>query len=167
MPNLPQPVRARVQWHTGKYLTTGSWNKVCPDLQYIDILGEILYQGQFEANCMRSLNLQLERDRHSQLSRTAMNWHQPLLVPAGPQFYVLYVCMPSHFSPVQLFADLWTLACQAPLSFGFSRQEYWSESPCPSPGGEGIQACVWAQSPRQGEILLETRISASKVHIFT
>ena len=29
---------------------------------------------------------------------------------------------------------LWTVACQAPLSVGFSRQEYWSGLPCPTPG---------------------------------
>ena len=29
-------------------------------------------------------------------------------------------------------AILWTVACQAPLSMGFSRQEYWSGLPCPS-----------------------------------
>ena len=29
----------------------------------------------------------------------------------------------------------WTVACQAPLSMGFSRQEYWSGLPFPSPGG--------------------------------
>ena len=29
---------------------------------------------------------------------------------------------------------LWTVAFQAPLSMGFSRQEYWSGLPCPSPG---------------------------------
>ena len=29
---------------------------------------------------------------------------------------------------------LWTVACQASLSMGFSRQEYWSELPCPPPG---------------------------------
>ena len=29
---------------------------------------------------------------------------------------------------------LWTVAHQAPLSMGFSRQEYWSELPCPPPG---------------------------------
>ena len=29
---------------------------------------------------------------------------------------------------------VWTTACQAPLSMGFSRQEYWSEVPCYSPG---------------------------------
>ena len=27
----------------------------------------------------------------------------------------------------------WTIACQAPLSVGFPRQEYWSELPFPSP----------------------------------
>ena len=34
------------------------------------------------------------------------------------------------FSCVQLFATLWTLSLQAPLSMGFSRQEYWSGLPC-------------------------------------
>ena len=29
---------------------------------------------------------------------------------------------------------LWTVACQAPLSMGSSKQEYWSVLPCPSPG---------------------------------
>ena len=29
-------------------------------------------------------------------------------------------------SRVRLFATPWTVACQAPLSMGFSRQEYWS-----------------------------------------
>ena len=37
-------------------------------------------------------------------------------------------------SRVQLFATLWTVACQAPLSMGFSRQECWSRLPFPSPG---------------------------------
>ena len=40
----------------------------------------------------------------------------------------------SHFSRVWLFATLWTVAHQAPLSMGFSRQEYWSGWPCPPPG---------------------------------
>ena len=42
--------------------------------------------------------------------------------------------MLSRFSLVQLFATLWTVACQAPLSMGFSRQEYWSGLSCPPPG---------------------------------
>ena len=34
---------------------------------------------------------------------------------------------------VQLFAILWTGACHSPLSMGFSRQEYWSRLPFPTP----------------------------------
>ena len=37
-------------------------------------------------------------------------------------------------SRVQLFGTLWTVAHQAPPSMGFSRQEYWSGLPFPSPG---------------------------------
>ena len=37
-------------------------------------------------------------------------------------------------SHVQLFATPWTVAYQAPPSMGFSRQEYWSGLPFPSPG---------------------------------
>ena len=44
------------------------------------------------------------------------------------------VCVPSRFSHIQLFATLWTVAHQAPLSTGFFRQEYWSGLPCPPPG---------------------------------
>ena len=33
--------------------------------------------------------------------------------------------VPSCFSYVCLFATLWTVACQAPLSMGFSKQGYW------------------------------------------
>ena len=40
----------------------------------------------------------------------------------------------SHFSRVQLSANLWTIAHQAPPFMGFSRQEYWSGLPCPPPG---------------------------------
>ena len=41
--------------------------------------------------------------------------------------------MLSLFSHVWLFATLWTVAYQAPLPIGFSRQEYWSGLPCPPP----------------------------------
>ena len=44
------------------------------------------------------------------------------------------VCVPSRFSYVQLFETPWTVAHQAPLSMGFSRQEYWRGLPCPPPG---------------------------------
>ena len=42
-------------------------------------------------------------------------------------------CMLIHFGRVRLLATLWTVTHQAPLSMGFSRQEYWSGLPCPPP----------------------------------
>ena len=42
-----------------------------------------------------------------------------------------YACV---LSCVLLFATLWTVTCPAPLSMGFSRQEYWSGLPFPPPG---------------------------------
>ena len=48
--------------------------------------------------------------------------------------YIEDVCVLSHFIRVQLIVTLWTVAHQAPLSMGFSRQEYWSGLPCPPPG---------------------------------
>ena len=50
--------------------------------------------------------------------------------PPGKPFLKYEVLLLSF---VRLFASPWTVACQAPLSMEFSRQEYWSGLPCPSP----------------------------------
>ena len=46
----------------------------------------------------------------------------------------LSVCVLRRFSHVQPFATPWSVACRAPLSKGFSRQECWSGLPCHPPG---------------------------------
>ena len=46
----------------------------------------------------------------------------------------VYVCVCESLSRVRIFATPWTVAHQAPLFMGFSRQEYWSGLPFPSPG---------------------------------
>ena len=46
---------------------------------------------------------------------------------------VCYACVLSHFNRVWFFETLGTVAQQAPLSMGVSRQEYWSGLPCPPP----------------------------------
>ena len=46
----------------------------------------------------------------------------------------MHACVLSCFSHIQLFNILWSVARPAPLSMGFSRQEYWSGLPCPPPG---------------------------------
>ena len=53
--------------------------------------------------------------------------------PTAKAISYMYTCA-QRFSCVQLSVTLWTVARQAPLSTGFSRQEYWSGLPCPPPG---------------------------------
>ena len=48
-------------------------------------------------------------------------------------FMIMCACMLSHFSCVRLFSTAWSIAHQAPLSMGFSRQGYWSGLPYPLP----------------------------------
>ena len=49
-----------------------------------------------------------------------------------PVLRLLLLLLLSRFSRVRLCATPWTAAYQAPLSVGFSRQEYWSGVPSPS-----------------------------------
>ena len=43
----------------------------------------------------------------------------------GTSLSEVRACLLSHFSPVQLFVTPWTVACQALLFMGSSRQQYW------------------------------------------
>ena len=47
-------------------------------------------------------------------------------------YFTLLKC--ESLSRIHLSVTSWTVACQAPLSVGFPRQEYWSGLPFPSPG---------------------------------
>ena len=68
----------------------------------------------------------------------------------------MYMCMLSHFSFIQLFEALWTVVYQVPLSLRFSRQEYQSGLPCPSPGDfpdPGIESTSPASPALQADSL--------------
>ena len=61
-------------------------------------------------------------------------------------------------SRVRLFATPWTVAYQAPLSMAFSRQEYWSGLPFPSPGDlpdPGIEP--WSPAFQEDTLISEPR----------
>ena len=74
---------------------------------------------------------QLDLRWREQSERTSQRrWH---LLWGLKQEHVC-ACVLSCFSLVQLFMTLWAVAHQAPLSMGFSRQEYWSGLPCSFPG---------------------------------
>ena len=75
---------------------------------------------------------------------------------------------------VRLFAIPWTVAHQAPPSMGFSREEYWSELPFPSPGDlpdlgiEPSSPALQADSlppSHQGGPYSKTRIALVKVKV--
>ena len=79
-------------------------------------------------------------------------------------------CVLNGFSCIQLFVMLWTVAHQASLSMGFSRQEYWSGLPClplgnlPDPGREPM----FLKSPAlAGRIFSTSTTWESQVKVYT
>ena len=75
------------------------------------------------------------------------------------------VCMLSHFSCVRFFSTPWTIAHQAPLSMGFSRQEYYIGFPCPPPGdlaNPGIEPASPVTPALQADSLLLSYWGSSK-----
>ena len=60
---------------------------------------------------------------------------------------MLLLLLLSHFSCVRILATPWTAAYQAPLSMGFSRQEYWSGVPLPSPTRENMSQLIIEKRP--------------------
>ena len=53
---------------------------------------------------------------------------------SADSYKIIHIPAMSLLSRVRLFVTSWTVADQAPPSMGFSRQEYWSGLPFPSPG---------------------------------
>ena len=80
-----------------------------------------------------------------------------LRLPRTPDWaniwYLLLLLLRSHFSHAQFFATQWTVACQAPLSMGFSQQEYWGGLLLPTLGDLpelGIEPVSPAAAPLAG-----------------
>ena len=86
----------------------------------------IIYQWLQQLKCPVWLNSLVEETSdnitHHSFSLTIKN------------VYLIPPCVLSHFSHVRLSATLWTVVCQAPLSMGLSRQEYWGGLQCLPPG---------------------------------
>ena len=80
------------------------------------------------------------RTREHRVAEKCWTWRQGHPASQGQSWDVMSdpsnpnVSMLSSFSCVRLFMASWTVVHQAPLSMGFSKQEYWSGLPCPPPG---------------------------------
>ena len=78
----------------------------------------------------------------------------------------MHSCLLSRFTRGCLCATLWTVARQAPLSRGVSRQKYWSGLPCPPPGhlpSPGTEPTL-LMSPAGGSFTINTTWEA---HVFS
>ena len=75
------------------------------------------------------MKLFTEREEHKQFLELILKFTSTFIL----NYASWKVKVKSH-SRVQLFVALWTVAHQPPLALGFSRQEYWSGLPVPSPG---------------------------------
>ena len=82
---------------------------------------------------LKSLLMRLKEKSEKVGLKLSQEFQNTEIVTSGPIVYAC-ACLLSCFSHVQLFVTLWSVACQAPLSMGFSRQEHWSGLPFPSPG---------------------------------
>ena len=89
------------------------------------------------SSAFKERSLTLSASQSETDSFDSMNFWTPnidILLNLKPYTKKYSAHMLSRFSRVQLFTALQTIACQAPLSLGFSRQKYWSGLPCPPPG---------------------------------
>ena len=98
-------------------------------IQYVSKFGK-LNSGHRTGKCQFSFQSQRKGN-----AKECSNYHKIALISLPSKCLGVLSC----FSRIWLFATLWTIACQAALPgypwIGFSRQEYWSGFPFPSPGG--------------------------------
>ena len=74
-----------------------------------------------------------------ELTQTHVHWVGDAIQPLDCNYNYIYLCIciyvcAKSLSRVRLFVSLWTIALEAPLFMGFSRQEYWDGLLCPPPG---------------------------------
>ena len=106
----------------GVFLTQGS-NLGLPPCR------QIPYRLSHQGSPLRLQSFYKETEAH----RSDITCPRSCTVSLAGRFSLLSLCT-SALSRVWLFVTPWTVAHQAPLSMGSSRQEYWSGLPCPPPG---------------------------------
>ena len=112
LPSITVPDRrSNVEW-----IIDHSWREVC----------NLVDQGHYKFG-IYNLKLVLSIPQVPQISPGCFLTLNIIVIPETGSLL-------SCFSHVWLFATLWTIAHQAPLSMRFSRQEYWSGLLCPLPG---------------------------------
>ena len=101
----------KLRYLKGRYTLMGLWRFFLPDNWRYKYIHYVLTLNSFLTPSWKTLFLR---------------WHSFSFRSLHARVSVSQSCLS--------FVTSWTVACQAPLSLGFSRQEYWSRLPFPSPG---------------------------------
>ena len=116
-----------------KQSRTGQWQRsgVYPRVRTQRVGGKKTYTVATWRNKWQSTSVFLPGKFHGQRSLAG---YSPWSGNESDMTERTYRVKVKSLSCVRLFATPWTVACQDPPSMGFSRQEYWSGLPFPSPG---------------------------------
>ena len=140
-------------------LTSPRWhNRLCKQLEsWFCLKWLFIWRGQSEY--VELLKIILTQQPHTDLASYIWDAYKALVHLKSSAFrgtcVCVCVCMLSHFSGGWLFVTLWPVAHQAPLSMGFSRQEYWNGLLCLPPGTlqPRDQTCISSGSSTACEFL--------------
>ena len=111
--------------------------KGCWEADKLMLSSIILHPNDVEQRLMLSIGFSLTKSKIVNV----------VLLYSSLAHYLTYSRYKIVFNHVQLFATPWTVAHQAPLSVGFSRQEYWSRLPFP-PRGDLPDPGIEPSSPK-------------------
>ena len=113
-----------------------SWGKVTSQSSKVDLSSSFQKGGTatLPSNIMNQFSMFSFLHRIQESPDQIITCRCPHISPQQNNWDPLLLWWFQLLSHVQLFAIPWTVACQAPLSIAFSRQEYWSGLPFPPPG---------------------------------
>ena len=125
--------------HSSCYKTGSSalswWQNLQKDFLNVDILIKQVWRwAQLVKHWIHLMNNTFTRIKVTKSPQWGVSFLECFRFPSRDFLSLCILCVLSRFSCVWLFATLWIVAHQVPLSMGFSRQEHWSGLPCPSPG---------------------------------
>ena len=156
----PTNVSKAAQWFFPSYLPTSSWFQPWISRSKRGGNEKLGWQGRKLTACLVAWGHHLSEQSKNQPCPRAL-----FSVVRGILKFTGWIKFPKHplshspsscFSTVQLFETLWTVARQAPLSMGFSRQEYWSGLPCPPENllNPGIESTSLMSPARAGKFFV-------------
>ena len=114
------------------------WSTKVSEIQYLDAISKMTNDLCFQGKSFNIIVIQVYTQTSNAEDAEVERFYEDLqdlleLTPKKDVLFIIGKVKVKSLSHVRLFATQWTVAHQAPPSMGFSRQEYWSGLPFPSP----------------------------------